>query len=117
MRVMIIGASTDPTKYGHRAVRAYEAAGHEVLPVHPTAREVAGHRVYAEVGQVPGPIDRATVYLPPEKTVKVLAEIAQRGDVAEVWINPGAESEQVFEEAKRLGLGTVFGCSIIAARP
>lgn len=115
MRIMIIGASTDPTKYGHKAVRAYQKAGDETLPVNPRASEIAGEKCYPDIASVPGPIDRATIYLPPDRTLAVLPELAARGDVAEVWINPGAESEQVFEEADRLGLKTVFGCSIIAA--
>jgi predicted CoA-binding protein len=112
---MIIGASSDPTKYGHKAVRAYQKAGDETFPVNPKATWIAGRRCYRDIASVPGPIDRATIYLPPDKTVAALGELAKRGDVAEVWINPGAESEQVSEEAQRLGLKTVFGCSIIAA--
>ena len=113
MRVMVIGASSDPSKYGHRAVQAYVRQGHDVLPVNPAATEIAGMRAYANVSEPPGPIDRATVYLPPDVGLRVLPELAARGDVKELWINPGAESEALIAEARRLGFEPIQACSIV----
>ena len=42
MRIAIIGASADRDKYGNKAVRAYLRLGHEVMPVHPSARVIEG---------------------------------------------------------------------------
>jgi len=114
MRVMVIGASTRTEKYGNRAVRAYLRQGHEVLPVHPSAERIEGVRAYGDVADVPGPVDRATLYLPPEKGIDVLASLAARGDVTELWVNPGAESPALIEQAKRLGLEPIQACSIVA---
>ena len=114
MRVMVIGASTHHEKYGNRAVRAYQRQGHEVLPVHPTAESVEGIAAYADVCDVPGPVDRATLYLPPAKGEAVLESLAERGDVKELWVNPGAESDRLIERAKQLGLEPIQACSIMA---
>ncbi len=63
---MVIGASTNPAKFGNKAVRAYRRQGHIVLPVNPHEPTVEGLAAYADVASPPGPIDRATLYVPPE---------------------------------------------------
>ena len=62
---------------------------------------------------VPGPIDMATVYVPPEAGVRVMEELAKKG-VPEVWLNPGADDDEVVARARALGLKTIQACSIIA---
>jgi uncharacterized protein len=113
MRVMVIGASSNRDKYGNKAVRAYLRRGHVVLPVNPTETEVEGLTCYPRIAAVPGPIDRATVYLPPPRGVGAMTQLAERGDVGEVWLNPGADGAEVIAEARRQGLRVVCGCSIV----
>lgn len=113
MRVMVIGASANPEKFGNKAVRAYLAQGHDVFPVNPTAEQIAGVKAYATVSDVPGPIDRATVYLPPHVGITLLDALAARHDVKEVWLNPGSESNEIVTRAKQLGLEPIVACSIV----
>ncbi|MDX1564179.1 MAG: CoA-binding protein [Phycisphaeraceae bacterium] len=114
MRVMIVGASRDPQKFGHRSVRAHRKAGHEVLPVNPHADQIDGAEAYPDIASVPGPVDRVSVYLPPSAGTGFLEEVADRGDVKEVWLNPGAETDQRVARAKALGLEPIVACSIAA---
>lgn len=114
MRVMVIGASQNPEKYGHKAVLAYQRQGHEVFPIHPEAGQIAGSPAYSDASQPPGPIDRAILYLPPETGRTVLPALAERGDVAELWVSPGAESPELIEDAERLGFDPIQACSIVA---
>jgi predicted CoA-binding protein len=113
MRVMVIGASNNRAKYGNKAVRAYVRQRHEVFPVNPHEKLVEGLPAYASVSEVPGPIDRATLYIPPAAALPILGALAARGDVAEVFFNPGAETPELIAHARALGLNTEFGCSII----
>lgn len=114
MRVMVIGASANPEKFGHKAVVAYMRQGNEVFPVNPHAEQIAGLHVYRDVRSVPGPIDRATVYLPPDLGLEMLDDLAERDDVSELWLNPGAESEEVIARARELGFEPIVACSIVA---
>ena len=114
MRVMIVGASRDPKKFGHRSVRAYLKAGHEVLPVNPHADRIAGVTAYPDIASVPGPVDRVSVYLPPSAGDGFLEELAGRGDVKELWLNPGAETDERISQAKALGLEPIVACSMAA---
>ncbi len=111
---MVIGASNDRHKFGNRAVRAFQRAGLEVFPVNPHESEIEGLRCYHAIADVPGPIDRASFYIPPERGLQAARELAARGDVAEVWLNPGAESDELIAECRRLGFEPIQACSIIA---
>ncbi|MFA7237852.1 MAG: CoA-binding protein [Phycisphaeraceae bacterium] len=116
MRVMVIGASTNREKFGNKAVRAYLSQGHVVLPVNPRADRIEGLRCYADAASVPGdgPIDRASMYLPPALGLEAVEQLAARGDVKELWLNPGSESPALVARAKELGLTVVQACSIAA---
>jgi predicted CoA-binding protein len=110
--VAVIGASSNRNKFGNRALRAYERQGYQVLAINPNESEVEGHRTYASVLDVPGPIDMATVYVPPGIGVTVMEQLAQKG-VPEIWLNPGADGDAVVARARELGLNTIQACSIM----
>jgi len=112
MRAAILGASTDPNKFGHRAVRAYRRRGWEVVPVHPTATDVAGVACVRSLEEVVGELDRILVYLPPAVGLNLLPSIAARG-ASQVWFNPGAESPEIRAAVARLQLPAVFACAIV----
>ncbi|MYN67786.1 MAG: CoA-binding protein [Acidobacteria bacterium] len=117
MRVAVIGASEDRAKFGNKAVRALRHAGHEVVPINPrcarAARRIEGLPAYGSVADVPGPLDVATLYVHPAVGEEVLPEIAAKG-IAELWVNPGAESDSLLVRARALGLDTRLQCSILA---
>ena len=112
--IAVIGASNDRHKYGNRAVRAYLAQGWTVYPVNPREPVIEGLRVYPTVADLPGPVDRASLYVPPSVGIGLLDAIAARG-AKELWVNPGSGSPELLARAQQLGLATVEACSIIAA--
>ncbi len=62
---------------------------------------------------VPGAIDMASFYVPPEIGVQVIDEIARKG-IAEVWLNPGAESDALIARARSLQIQPIVACSIVS---
>jgi predicted CoA-binding protein len=110
--VAVIGASNDRSKFGNKAVRAYVSQGYDVYPVNPRETSIEGLRSYASVLDVPVELERITVYLPPAVGIRVLDEIAAKG-AAEVWLNPGAESDEMLARATELGLKPIVACSIL----
>lgn len=111
--VAVVGASSDRSKFGNKALRAFKAEGYTVIPINPNEREVEGIAAYPSVLNVPGAIDMATVYVPPDIALRLLPEFEQQG-IAEIWINPGAESDELLSEARRRKLNVIAACSIIA---
>ena len=111
--VAVIGASSNRSKFGNRAVRAFLAQGYTVVPINPHETEVEGLQAYPSVLDFPGTIDMASIYLPPEIGEQVIGEIAWKG-IAEVWLNPGAESDELIARAKALHIQPIVACSIVA---
>jgi predicted CoA-binding protein len=110
--VAVIGASSARQKYGNRAVRAYQRQGWTVYPVNPNELEVEGMKTFARIGDIPGPVDRAALYVQPAVGLSLLAEIKAKG-VSELFVNPGAESDELMAEAERLGLNAIYACAIV----
>jgi predicted CoA-binding protein len=110
---MIIGASTNRAKFGNKAVRAYLRQGFDVLPVNPRADVIEGIKCWHSIAEAPGPIDRALFYLPPKIGLQAIEELAARGDVAEVWLNPGAESDELISRCKELDFAPIMACAIV----
>lgn len=111
--VAVIGASSNRHKFGNKALRAFARRGFTVIPVNPHESVVEGHHAYRSVLDIPGVIDMATVYVPAASGLVVVEELATKG-VAEVWLNPGADDDEVVERARGLGLNVIQACSIIA---
>jgi uncharacterized protein len=110
--VAVIGASSNRSKFGNRAVRAFRGQGYTVVPINPHETEIEGLKAYASVLDVPGPIDMATLYVPPDVGERVIEEIARKR-IPEVWLNPGAESDALIARAQALDIHPTLACSIV----
>jgi predicted CoA-binding protein len=110
--VAIIGASSNRAKFGNRALRAFRRQGYTVFPINPHERQIEGLKSYSSVLDVPDPIDMASFYVPPEIGEKVIVEVAKKG-IAEVWFNPGSESDALIRLARSLKIDPIQACSIV----
>ncbi|HEY7288949.1 MAG TPA: CoA-binding protein [Vicinamibacterales bacterium] len=111
--VAVIGASNDRRKFGNRALRAYRDQGYDVIPINPHEATVEGVKAYRSILDVPVKVDMASFYVPPEIGEQIIDEVAQKG-VAEVWLNPGAESDELIARARALSIQPIVACSIVA---
>ena len=110
--VAVVGASSDRRKFGNKALRAFQAEGYRVIPINPNECEVEGIPTYASVLDVPESIDMATVYVQPDVAMRLLSEF-ERKKIPEIWVNPGAESDELLADARRRKLNVIAACSII----
>ncbi len=112
--VAVVGASNDRSKFGNRSVRAHVQSGFRVFPINPRGGEIEGLPAYVKLSDVPvRPLNRITLYVPPTLGLAMLDEIAAIG-CDELWLNPGAESPELIEQAQARGLNTIVACSIVA---
>jgi uncharacterized protein len=110
--VAVVGASSAPHKYGNKAVRAYLRRGWTVYPVNPIEKTIEGLPVTARIEDLPGGIERFTLYVPPSVGVTLLEAIKAK-QPKEIYLNPGAESDELVARAEALGLEPILACSII----
>jgi predicted CoA-binding protein len=111
--IAILGASTDRSKFGNKAVRGFVKQGFRVFPIHPKEPEIEGLTAYRSVLELPERPDRISVYVAPPVLLKLLPDIAAKG-CDELWLNPGTESDEVLAEAARLSLPVIQACSLMA---
>ncbi|HXJ74767.1 MAG TPA: CoA-binding protein [Candidatus Dormibacteraeota bacterium] len=111
--VVVLGASANRAKFGNKAVRAFLQQGFKVYPVNPRETLIEGVPCYKTTADVPERPDRISVYVPPTVLLGLLPAIAAKG-CDELWLNPGAESQEVLAKAEELGLNVIQACSIVA---
>jgi len=113
--IVILGASRDRAKYGNRAVRAYTVSGSTVYAVNPKAGpELEGVKAFASIKDVPpGATDVASIYTPPAVTATLLPDLASYG-IKRAYFNPGAETEELVDQARTLGIEPILACSVTA---
>lgn len=111
--IAVLGASKDRSKFGNKCVRAYLAAGWQVYPVNLGSTEpIEGLPTVRTLAEVPSPLDRISVYLPPPVTLELLPAI-EEVEVGEVWFNPGSADANVLNDARQRGIPARPGCSIV----
>ena len=110
--IAVVGASKDRSKFGNKCIRAYLNRGWEVFPVNQHEQEIEGLRVYASLGDLPGPVDRISWYLPPRIGVAVLSDVASTG-TKDLFLNPGADAPEVVARARELNLPVRVACAIV----
>jgi predicted CoA-binding protein len=111
--VAIVGASADRSKYGNKSVRAHLQQGYRVYPVNPKGGEIEGLTAYARLADIPEKrLNRISMYVPPAVGMKMLDEIAAKG-CDELFLNPGADSDELVAAAEARGLNPIVACSIV----
>lgn len=108
--VAIIGASQDPQKLSHGILKNMTLYGYTggIYPVNPKADQILGLPAYANIADVPDPLDLAVVVLPAPMTPSVLQACGERGIKAVIIISGG------FKEVGGSGIALENECRQIA---
>ncbi|OWU84667.1 hypothetical protein ATO6_12540 [Oceanicola sp. 22II-s10i] len=95
--VAIIGASTSPLKLGGRPIAFLKDYGFqgEIYPVNAAQPEVQGLKAYADVRDIPGPVDQAVMLVPAKFVEDALKACAEKGvKVVQVLTSGFAEADE-----------------------
>ena len=89
--VAVIGASTDPFKWGYMLLNAVKQSGFEgdIYPINPKAEEIQGFKCYASVRDVPSDVDMALVVVPARFVPGVFEDMKAKGVKGAVVITSG----------------------------
>lgn len=114
-RTVIIGASHKPDRYSHMAQILLREHGHEVVPVHPKLASIAGVPVVADLSQISGPVDTATMYV--GATISSgLADKLIALKPRRVIFNPGAENPELSAKLEASGVMVEEACTLVLLR-
>jgi len=105
--IAVVGCSTQAGKPSHEVPRYLIEQGYRVIPVHPSAREILGERVYASLADIPGPIEIVNVFRPADEAPAVVQAAIARGARA-VWLQQGISHPDAAARAREAGLEVVM---------
>jgi predicted CoA-binding protein len=110
--VAVLGASNNPERYANMAVHRLRDAGHHVIPVNPALTEIEGLPVAKSLGDITDPIDTLTLYLGPQRSVPMMADILRLAP-KRVIFNPGTESEDLTTALDRANIPHLEACTLV----
>ncbi|MEM2083042.1 MAG: CoA-binding protein [Nitrososphaerota archaeon] len=113
--IAIVGVSRDPEKYGYKVYKDLKEAGYKVYPVNPNASEILGDKCYPNLESLPIKPDVVNIVVPPNITEKIVKE-CKKLNIKKVWMQPGAESEEVIKFCNENGIDVVYGVCIMIER-
>lgn len=104
----IVGASQDPSKYGHEVFEALLQHGHRVLPINPKYAAIDGQTCYASLPDLPQIPDVVVTAAPSAISAKI-AETCGALGVRFFWMPPGTETEAALEICKHGHVTPIHG--------
>jgi predicted CoA-binding protein len=104
----VVGASTDPAKFGHRCLACYLRHGRKAYPINPREQSILGQTAYPSLMALPERVESVTVVTPPAVTERVVEDAIAAG-VRHLWMQPGAESPTAIARAQEAGLNVIAG--------
>jgi predicted CoA-binding protein len=99
--IAVVGLSRDPAKAAHAVPARMQAAGFRIIPVHPSATELLGEKVYRSLDDIPEPVDVVEVFRP-SREAPGIAEQAVRIGAKALWLQQdlvSAEARRIAEDA------------------
>lgn len=102
----VVGASTNPDKYGNKVLRCYLQSGRRVIPVNPVEKEIEGEACVPSVAQLPDTVKSISVITPPQVT-RTVVDLAISHGIENIWMQPGAEDPQAVAAAEQAGLNVI----------
>ncbi len=109
-KTVVIGASLNPQRYSHLAVRSLKQHGHEVIAVGLREGEIEGVKVHTD-HPVPKDVDTVTIYVN-EKNQPALSDYILSLKPKRVIFNPGAESARLEKLFSENGIETDEVCTL-----
>lgn len=99
----VVGLSGDPSRTAFRIASLLQQRGKKIVPVHPSAATVLGEQGYAQLSDIPFPVDVVDVFRRSEQAGQFADEAVQIGAKG-VWFQLGVVDEAAFERTTQAGL-------------
>ncbi|KAJ3165741.1 hypothetical protein HDU88_003935 [Geranomyces variabilis] len=105
----VVGASQDPSKFGHRIFKWYLDRNLSAVPINPSTPNVLNVPTIANLQSLASPAEYSVSVITPPKVTRGVIEAAAALGIKNVWLQPGAESAEVISKAQDLGLNVIAG--------
>ncbi len=110
--VVVIGASPKPQRYSNKAIAMLQRFGHKAVPVNPAFADILGEKCYPTIRDVSGSVDTVTMYVGKQRSDAMIQDIVAARP-RRIIMNPGAENDDLAEEARRAGILVNYDCTLV----
>ena len=94
VKIALVGASNDKSKFGNRIYRDLRSKGYNVVPINPKDENIEGDKAYTSIQMMEELPDIVNFVVPPPIAMKVAQNAVELG-VEYLWFQPGSESDEL----------------------
>ena len=105
--IAVVGLSPSSTRPSHGVAEHMQGFGYKIIPVRPAVDAVLGEKAYANLMDVPGPVDIVDVFRAPEFVDGIVSQCIARKFPA-LWLQEGVVDETAAERAQAAGIFVVM---------
>lgn len=114
MRVLVIGASTNPARTSHQAIHRLRSKDHDVFAIGRSVSKVADVDIDEGLPEM-SMIDTITLYVNPT-VLKMYKEYIKEIHPRRVIFNPGTEDDSYMTELAKMGIVVEEACTLVLLR-
>ncbi|MCX7941134.1 MAG: CoA-binding protein [Endomicrobia bacterium] len=108
----VIGSFRNEQKVAYKIFRKLTAKGYKVYPINPTMKEIDGVMCYPSLSELPEKPDVVNIVTPPQVSLEIVKQCKEIG-IQYIWLQPGAENEEVIDYCRKNNLKVVYGSCIM----
>jgi predicted CoA-binding protein len=110
-RTLVLGASPNPIRFSHKAVKSLVRHGHEVIPIGIREGDIMWQKIIIGKPKINN-IDTITLYLNPENQKEYYNYIIGLNP-KRIIFNPGSENQELIELAMKSNIEVAIACTLI----
>jgi len=111
----VVGASTNPEKYGYRLYRKLKSRGYSVYAVNPSYDVIGGDKCYRDLTSLPEIPQVINMVVSPERGKLIIEEAAKLG-IKYIWFQPGSCDDDLLKLTEKLGMESVQACVLVSSK-
>ena len=114
-KIAVVGLSNNTWRASYGVSRFMQTVGYEITPVNPLETEVLGHKAYATLDEVPGPLEIVNIFRRSEFVPDVVDAAIRRGAKV-IWMQEGVVHEESARRARAAGMEVIMDRCILKER-
>ncbi|MBZ0201256.1 MAG: CoA-binding protein [Ignavibacteriaceae bacterium] len=116
-RIAVVGASSNPKKFGALCFKYLKERNYEVIPVNPKSKRIGGDECYADITLIPQKPDAALIVTPKAETLNVVKQAYQAG-VNLLWIQQQSDTKHALDFCRANKIMFISGeCIMMFSEP
>lgn len=102
----VVGASTNPHKFGNKVLRCYLQNNRSAVPVNPNEPVIEGQPCAATISDLPDTVKSISMITPPAVTAQLVPLAIEKG-IRNIWMQPGAEHPEAVALCRERGINVI----------